>query len=174
MRDKGVRIDHGTAGHVDEQGVVAHPGQEHIVDETPCLSRQGHREDHHIRERQQVRELRSSVDTRPCGTPHHHDIGLERLEPAADRVAHSPSSHNDHPPVGERLTTPVEPRTRRHRARKRVEAPQRGQNEADGKLGGAGIVDPARIAEGDPLRHEGQGIVVTSRQQLHDLQMRHA
>ena len=48
-----------------------------------ALNRDRHREHHHIGHRQQVRQVGGGVDTDARRAAHHHDLGLERLQPAA-------------------------------------------------------------------------------------------
>ena len=53
------------------------------------LRRERHREHHHIGHWQQLRQVGGVVDTDARRAAHHHDLGLERLQPAADGLPDS-------------------------------------------------------------------------------------
>ena len=64
LGEQRVGVDDGSAGDVDEQRAVWHPGQERGVDQAAGLVGERHGEDHDIGLRQQAGQLVDAVDTR--------------------------------------------------------------------------------------------------------------
>ena len=51
--------------------------------------------------------------------------------------------------------------------------PAAGQGERQRELGGAGVVQPGRVAQRHPVRQQRQDVLVAGRERLHDLKPRH-
>jgi hypothetical protein len=177
LGDQRIRVDQLAAGHVDQQRAVRQQRQFPGADQTFGLRGVRGDDERDVGLRQQPVQVLDRVHPRRAGpgAPGHPGDGgdLEPVQPALNGLPDVPVPDDQHPLVGQGPAEGEPPRAAGLVARELVQVPAAGQGQGYRELGRAGVVQPGRVAQRHPRRHQRQELLVAGRQRLHHLQLGH-
>ena len=177
LGDQRIRVDQLAAGHVDQQRAVRQQRQFAGADHALGLRGVRGDDERDVGLRQQPVQVLDRVHLRrpgPGPPGHPGDRGdLEPVQPVLDRLPDVPVPDDQDPLVGQGPAEREPPRAAGLVAGELVQVPAAGQGEGYRELGRAGVVQPGRVAQRHPGRHQRQELLVAGREGLHHLQLGH-
>ena len=171
--DERVSVDDPAAGHVDEKRAVAHGGQEGRVHQVLGGRIEWQREYHHVRRRQQGRQVARGKHALSRGPADDGNRDFEGFEPTLNGTPDSAGANDHDVPVRQRWKIAVVPVARGHAPCRIVDATETGYGQADREFRSARVVHSGGIAEDHALAKVRNRVVVSGGEQLADLQSRH-
>ena len=165
----GLGIQHRAAPHVHDQGAVGQQGQPAGIEQPAGLVSQRRDQDDDVGPGQQQVQVSSGVHV--LGGPrlarHLDHLGLAGAQPPVQRCADRAVPGDQHAAAGQRPGVRVLPAARVLGPHPPGQFPLRGQDQRQGVLGGAGVVQAPRVAQRRARRELSQQVLVPGGERLH-------
>ena len=175
--DQRIGVDQLAAGHVDQQRAVRQQREFAGADQPLGLRGVRGDDERDVGLREQPVQVRDRAHLRrpgPGAPGQPGDRGdLEPAQPLLDRLPDVPVPDDQDPLVGQGPADGEPPRAAELVAGEVVQVPAAGQGEGEGEFGRAGVVQPGRVAQRHPGRHQRQELLIAGREGLHHLQLGH-